>query len=190
MQRARLLAAMFMLGAAAVAASDSPFIFGPDEVVPKSVKPGEKWREGRVELPNWPRDNDLIPLALDRASPQFDYYIDGASLSTGVDQVVRYTLVAETQSGARNISFEGIRCTPQGAFRIYAFGQGDRFSPTSNPMDWQRIDRPGADPARLELWRHYLCVPRLFKPRTRSQQLRMLRSGRVPEIDNSGFLAE
>jgi hypothetical protein len=178
-----------LIGAAATHAQpDSPFVFGPEEVVPKSVKPGEKWKEGRVRLPDWPRDQDLVPLSLDRADSRFTYSVDTRSLSIGEDGVVRYTLVAETATGNRNLSFEGLRCTPNGAHRVYAFGQDGRFQIMPGDSDWQGIDRTGADPARHELWRHYLCVPRLFKPRPKRDQVRMLRSGRVPEIENRGFL--
>ncbi|WP_462322397.1 CNP1-like family protein [Halochromatium sp.] len=173
---------------AASASAESPFVFGPEEVVPKSIKPGEKWTEGAVNLPAWPRDKDLIEINLDHGDGRFTYYLDRASLETGRDGVVRYTIVAEASSGARNISFEGIRCTPNGAYRIYAFGHNDRFKPATGADDWQPITRSQDNPAREELWRHYLCVPRLFKPRPERDQVRMLRSGRVPEIENSGFL--
>lgn len=180
---------LFLLTVAGAGQAQSPFVFGPEEVVPKSVKPGKKWAEGRVEeLPAWPADQDLIRLSLDQASPRFTYYIDRASLEVGSDQVVRYVLVAETSNGSRNLSFEGIRCTPNGAHRTYAFGHAGRFEWIEGDDDWQPIDRSGADPARYELWRHYLCVPRLFQPRPKSEQVRLLRSGRVPEVENRGFL--
>lgn len=170
------------------ASAESPFVFGPEEIVPKSIKPGAKWKEGNVGLPSWPKDADLIEISLDRPDERFTYSIDQASLATGRDGVVRYTIVAEAGGDARNITFEGIRCTPNGAYRIYAFGHGGAFKLATGGDDWQPIGASAADAARNELWRHYLCVPRLFKPRPKRDQLRMLRSGRVPEIENSGFL--
>jgi hypothetical protein len=188
MHRPTLVVSLCLLGTVLAARAESPFVFGPEEVVPKSVKPGAKWQEGRVQLPAWPSDRNLIPLTLDQGDPGFTYSIDRASLTTGDDEVVRYTLVAESASGARNLSYEGIRCTPNGAFRIYAFGQDGRFEPAVGGDDWQRINAPNSNPARRELWRHYLCVPRLFKPRPKRDQVRMLQSGRVPDIENRGFL--
>lgn len=170
------------------ASAESPFVFGPEEVVPKSIKPGAKWTEGSIKLPAWPKDSDLIEISLDRTDDRFNYYIDRKSLDTGRDDVVRYTIVAEASSGARNVTFEGIRCTPGGAYRIYAFGHDGTFKLATGADDWQQIATSSDNPAREELWRHYLCVPRLFKPRPKRDQLRMLRSGRVPENDNSGFL--
>jgi hypothetical protein len=175
-----------VLAAPVALAQESPFVFGPEEIVPKSVKPGEKWKEGDVQLPAWPRDNNLVEVQIDQPDDRFTYLIDQASLETGDDGVVRYTLIAETSSGARNISFEGIRCTPRGAFRTYAFGHGGSFQITEVAADWQPVLEGGA--VRRELWRHYLCVPRLFEARPRRDQLRMLRSGRTPEIENRGFL--
>lgn len=167
---------------------DSPFIHGPTEVTPKGIKPGEKWKEGSVRLPAWPRDQDLIKVRLDLPDSRFSYYIDRNSLSTGDDGVVRYTLIAEGTGGARNLSYEGIRCTPHGAYRIYAYGEDGRFRTASGGDDWRDINLSGADPLHHELWRHYLCVPRLFAPRSKRDQVRMLRSGRVPAIENDGFL--
>ncbi|MFW6258153.1 MAG: CNP1-like family protein [Halochromatium sp.] len=164
--------------AASAGAEESPFVYGPEEVVPKSVKPGAKWQEGPVSLPAWP-----VALGTGTALAL------GASLATGRDEVVRYTLVAESRAGARNLTFEGLRCTPKGAFRIYAFGQDRRFKAARSGDDWQMIGTAGTDPVRYELWRHYLCIPRLFEPRPTRDQLRMLRSGRVPDTENSGFLS-
>lgn len=177
------------LGVPVAMGQESPFVFGHEEIVPKSVKPGAKWKEGEVELPGWPKDGNLIEVALDQPDDRFTYLIDQASLNTGADGVVRYTLVAEAQSGARNISYEGIRCTARGAYRIYAFGHAGHFQLAQGGDDWQPVAAtlaPGN--VRTELWRHYLCVPRLFKARPTRDQLRMLRSGRVPQIENSGFL--
>lgn len=186
------LALLTLVGSALVGsagAEESPFVFGPEEVVPKSVKPGAKWQEGQVSLPAWPQESNLIEIPLDHPEARFTYFLDRASLATGSDDVVRYTLIAESRAGARNLTFEGIRCTPTGAFRIYAFGHNQRFQAARAGDDWQAIGKAGADPVRHELWRHYLCIPRLFKPRPTNDQLRMLRSGRVPDIDNSGFLS-
>ena len=174
---------------ASAGAEESPFVFGPEEVVPKSVKPGAKWQEGQVSLPAWPEASNLIEIPLDHPDARFTYFLDRASLATGRDDVVRYTLIAESRAGARNLTFEGIRCTPKGAFRIYAFGQNQRFKAARAGDDWQTIGNAGTGPVRYELWRHYLCMPRLFKPRPTHEQLRMLRSGRVPDIENSGFLS-
>ena len=171
-------------------AQENLFVNDAEPDAPKSIRDGEKWREQQVSLPPWPREQDLIPVRLDSASEPFEYFIDARSLSTGADKVVRYTLVAESSSGTRNLSFEGIRCTPHGEYRIYAYGQNLSFQPSRLGEDWRPVDRTGADPIHEELWRYYLCVPRKFEPRPHKSQVRALKNGRVGEYDNSGFMME
>jgi hypothetical protein len=187
----RLLMSMLAVGCLLVSGplrADRTFIDEPEPFTPKSVKPGRKWTEGEVRLPSWPNERDLVEIKTDSADARFTYYLDVDSLSTGDDGVVRYTVVAESASGARNLTFEGIRCTPRGAYKIYAYGANGKFMPADVAGEWQRIDPRGIDVFRTELWQHYLCVPRLFKPRPERDQIRMLRSGRVPAIENRGFL--
>jgi len=169
-------------------AAETPFVNDAEMGPPSSVKEGRKWQEETVRMPPWPRDADLVEVKLDHSNTAFRQYIDTKSLNTGSDGVVRYTLVAESDSGARNVSFEGLRCTPKGKYKTYAYGAGSRFTPTSIAEDWRPVDERASDRLHFELWEHYLCVPRLFKPRPKNDQVRMLKSGRVPAIENSGFL--
>lgn len=166
------------------------FVNDAEPDTPRSVRDAEYWREGQYRLPPWPQDKDLIEVQLDSPNPSFQYFIDGRHLVTGEDQVVRYTLVAKSRTGATNTSFEGLRCSPTGEHRVYAYGHQRAFEPTGAETDWQAIDRTGADPIRHELWAHYLCIPRKFAPRPTKDQRRLLESGRVNEYDNAGFLTE
>jgi len=173
--------------------ADTPFVNDAEMDAPSSVRDGKQWQEGPVRMPAWPRDADLVEIKIDGPADDFRHSIDIRNLATGSDGVVRYTLVTESNSGARNLSFEGLRCTPKGKYKSYAFGNGSRFSPVGDPAgnseQWQPIDERSRDRFRYELWRHYLCVPRLFKPRDRKDQIRMLKSGRVPNVENAGFLS-
>lgn len=171
-------------------AQENLFVNDAEPATPSSVRDAEPWKEEQFTLPAWPREQDLIPVRLDSPDASFDYSIDARSLRTGGDGVVRYTLVAESASGTRNLSFEGLRCTPHGAYRIYAYGQQGRFEPAGLGAQWMPIDRGGADPVREELWRHYLCVPRKFAARPTKAQVRLLRNGRVSGTENTGFLME
>jgi len=161
--------------------------------LPRSMRehdPGQ-WEETEaVQLPPWPRAEDLVTVPVDGDDGRFTYRIDARSLRTSPDGVVRYTLVAEAAGGARNVSYEGLRCTPHGTYKIYAYGADQGFIATAIADDWLPIERLGADRLRYDLWRHYLCVPRLFQPRPRDEQLRLLRSGRVPRVENRGFLSD
>jgi hypothetical protein len=188
-----LLGLLALLGAAQAQAqsyADTPFKPDAEPDTPKSVKDGRKWQEGSVSLPAWPRDRDLIELKLDGPEQPLTHFIDKRSLATGSDGVVRFTLVSESQSGARNLTFEGIRCTPKGRWRTYAFGIDGRFKLTDDEEPWQTISATGTDQLHYDLWRHYLCVSRALKPRSTRDQIRMLKSGRVPRVDNAGFMTD
>lgn len=173
----------------APALAETPFVNDAEMDAPSSVRDGKKWQEQAVRLPAWPKDSDLVEIKVDGPDDDFRHSIDIRSLTTGSDDVVRYTLVTESGSGARNVSYEGVRCTPKGKYKTYAYGSGSRFTRTGTGEQWRLIDERARNRFRYELWRHYLCVPRLFAPRDRKDQVRLLKSGRVPQLENAGFLS-
>lgn len=175
-----------ILWASSVLAEESPFIHEPEPFTPSSVKPGTPWTEALSRLPPLPADADLIEFRLDGSQGSFRYFIDGKHLSVGPDEVVRYTLVARSDADARNLSFEGIRCTPQGQYRVFAYGSGSGFSPVNE--DWQGIG-PDTERYRVELWSHHFCAPRAFRPRPIKDIKRSLQ-GRIAPRQNSGFLPD
>jgi hypothetical protein len=170
------------------AQAERPFIDSPEPITPKSVQSGRKWTEGDISLPAWPQERNLVEINTDDPDARFKHLLDVNSLVTGDDGVVRYTVVAESASGSRNVTFEGLRCTARGQYKVYAYGNDGRFLPTTVAEQWQPVDPRGIDAYRTELWRHYLCIPRLLKPRPKKDQVHMLRSGRVPAVENQGFL--
>lgn len=182
----RLYVLFAMLWGTSVLAEDSPFIHEPEPFTPSSVKPGTPWTEALTRLPPLPADADLIEFRLDGAQDSFRYFIDGKHLSVGPDEVVRYTLVARSDTGARNLSFEGIRCTPQGQYRVFAYGTGSGFTPVNE--DWREIG-PATERYRVELQRHHFCIPRAFKPRPVKDMKRSLQ-GHIAPRQNSGFLPD
>jgi hypothetical protein len=169
---------------------DTPFKPDAAPDAPKSVKPGRAWQEDAVRLPAWPRDGDLVEVKLDGPAQPLKHRIDTKSLTIGRDGVVRYTVVTESPSGTRNVSFEGLRCSPKGRWKTYAFGTGGKFEPTTVADEWREITSDNGDSLHYELWQHYLCVPRTFAARPTSEQVRMLKSGRVPRVENTGFVTD
>ncbi|WP_295884327.1 CNP1-like family protein [uncultured Thiohalocapsa sp.] len=169
---------------------DTPFKPDPEAPTPSSITEGRQWAEGDYRLPAWPRDADLVEVKLDGPEQPLTYYVDAQSLATGDDGVVRYTLVTESPSGGRSVSFEGLRCTPQGRFKTYAYGADGRFVPPRADTPWLAIDKLGGDRIHYDLWRHYLCIPLAFEARPTRDQLRVLRSGRVPQVENAGFMLD
>jgi hypothetical protein len=106
------------------------------------LEDGPKWAESAVVLPSQPKDRDLVRFDVSRLSRNA-FFVDSASLSVGDDGVVRYTLVIESPSGIRNVSYEGMRCSTAER-RVYAFGgAGGGWSPAQ----------------QQSLFSEYFCVP-------------------------------
>jgi hypothetical protein len=111
------------------------------------------WREREVVLPAYPKREALIPFFVSAAT-EFAFFVDGASLSTADDGVVRYTLVARSRQGAETVSYEGIRCS-SGEFRIYATGAGSTW--TRRDMPWRKIEPRSIQRWHNALQREYFC---------------------------------
>lgn len=81
------------------------------------------WVEIAAQLPPYPKAESLIPFNVSSVTSN-RFFVDAASVSVGEDKVVRYTVVIEAAGGARNVSFEGLRCE-SGERRLYAYGHPD-----------------------------------------------------------------
>ena len=139
-------------------------------------------------VPPWPRDGDLIAFVPDGPERPFKFFIDGRSLSlSDRDSEVHFTLVIESRTGTRNVSFEGLRCTLHGAWKTFAYGADGRFVKAEG-TDWESIPETGNDAYREDL-RLRFCVPREFRARPIKDLQRALR-GRVSRSDNTGFQAQ
>lgn len=132
---------------------------------------GEAWKEIDVKIPPYPDDDDLLELQLDDPNNRFTYYMDEGSLSISkADYVVRYTLVIESNTGAKNVFYEGMRCNTE-EYKTYAFGVGKggsgKFRPSKKP-EWKAIRDSGYKKLRLDLMEFYLCDDRKL-PRLQSE---------------------
>ncbi len=183
----RLLCAL-LLAAATEAPADNLFVNPPEPVGPSNITEAEPWQEGAVRVPPPPQDANLVEFEIDGPASPFRYYIDTQSLAAGADGVVRYTVVVQGRGSARNIAYEGIRCTPKGEYRVYAYGAENRFTP-SGETDWLPITSLAHELYRKNLWQHHLCIPREFKPRPRRDMIRSLRGAIAPR-ENRGFQAD
>jgi hypothetical protein len=70
--------------------------------------------------------------------------------------VVRYVLVVQAAGGARNVSFEGMRCETRER-RVYASGRPDGSWSRSRNQDWQRIRDVPANRQHTALYYDYFC---------------------------------
>ncbi|QIK37083.1 hypothetical protein GWK36_02655 [Caldichromatium japonicum] len=160
-----------VLATALNAAEQSPFIHEPEPPVPASVNTPLPWSEDPSWLPPLPQEADLLPLNVASGSGVFRYFIDGRNLVIGQDGVVRYTILIRSPSGTPNLSFEGIRCTARGQYRVFAYGTDQGFTPVD--QDWQPIGLD-SEPYRIQLWRHHLCLLDVYRPRSVAEIKRSL----------------
>jgi len=66
------------------------------------------------------------------------FFVDAESISVGADKVVRYIVVVEAAGGAKNVSFEGMRCE-SGERRLYAYGHPDGTWSKARSAGWESI---------------------------------------------------
>lgn len=125
---------------------------GFDEEFDDEAKP---WQEIALQLPAPPAAADLLPFEVSGNATQ-TFAIDAKSLTVGSDGVVRYTLVSASPAGARNVSYEGIRCATFER-KLYAFGHPDGSWSRSRNDQWQRIVRNAANRQHAVLFKDYFC---------------------------------
>jgi hypothetical protein len=104
---------------------------------------GKTWREIELQLPAPPTADNLIPFYVS-ANARQNFALDEKAFSIGKDGVIRFTLVSTSPSGARNISYEGIRCATFEK-KSYAFGREDGSWSRSRRDQWEPIARNAAN---------------------------------------------
>ena len=104
---------------------------------------GKTWQEIAVQLPAPPTPEHLIPFYVSATATQ-TFAVDEKSLDVGKDGVIRFTLVSTSPSGAKNISYEGIRCASFEK-KSYAYGRDDGSWSRSRRDQWEPIVRNAAN---------------------------------------------
>ena len=133
-----------ILAAAALAAFFCiPPAFSQSEFEEDFDDSGKTWQEIAVQLPGAPTPENLIPFYVSATATQ-TFAIDEKSFSIGKDGVVRFTLVSTSASGAKNISYEGIRCASFEK-KSYAYGRDDGTWSRSRRDQWEPIVRNAAN---------------------------------------------
>lgn len=113
------------------------------------------WKEVEAQLPPAPREDNLVTFGVSGGA-QFHFAVDAYSLSIGTDGVFRYVLVATSTGGARNVSFEGIRCET-GEKKVYAIGRVDGTWVRSRSAAWTKIEEVGNNRQHAALMKEYFC---------------------------------
>jgi hypothetical protein len=137
----------------------------------------KQWQEIELQLPPAPAKESLIPFYVS-ATASSKFFIDGASLTVGADGVVRYVLVVLTAGGARNVSFEGMRCETKER-RLYASGRIDGSWSKSRNNEWSRIKDAAVNRHHAVLFLEYFC-PGAVIVRSVDEALGALRTGEHP----------
>jgi hypothetical protein len=131
----------------------------PETALPADVFDSEydekPWEEIEVRLPAFPESGDLIPFEIEAVTDK-RFFVDGKSISVGSDEVIRYSVVVISSAGARNISFEGMRCSTAER-RVYAFGRADGTWSKARSNKWIMI-RGRSDSYPVALFSDYFCV--------------------------------
>jgi hypothetical protein len=128
----------------------------------------KRWAELQTELPPFPKDEDLIAF-------------NTGSVSLGKDGVIRYTMLVQSPSGARNISYEGIHCAAREK-KLYALGHADRTWAKPRVSQWERIEYKSINGPHRLLYGDIFCPQR--KPVTSTDEaLKTLRRGIHPSVE-------
>jgi len=113
------------------------------------------WQEAEIVLPVLPAPGSMKPFFVSAAASN-KFLVDPASLSVGSDGVVRYVLLVETPGGARNMTYEGVRCLTREK-RIYASGRRDGSWSLSRNEAWEKIRDIAPNRQHAALFLDYFC---------------------------------
>ncbi|MEK6245335.1 MAG: CNP1-like family protein [Pseudomonadota bacterium] len=171
------LAPLFLFFIASLAASQA----NPPKSDWELEQEKRDFKEAEITLPATPM-GELIEFFVSAAS-NFRFFIDPRSLSVGADDVVRYTLVARSPSGAETVSYEGMRCNG-GTYKVYAFVNGGVWSRSRGNPDWRPIEPKSVQRWHPALRREYFC-PFDVRISTAAEGLDYLRRGGHPDFKRS-----
>ncbi len=114
------------------------------------------WKESESALPPFPLRRNLLAFEAGDVSNRNRYFIDRTSLSLGADDVIRYTVVIQSETGLVNILHEGLRCLTREVKR-YGFGTADGEMKPSQFDPWRRVRIRGMAAYQRELFNEYFC---------------------------------
>ena len=115
-----------------------------------------EWHEVALQLPDAPKPENLLDFY---KSASQSFAIDTKSLTVAKDGTIRYALVATSSAGAKNISYEGLRCQTY-EVKLYAFGRPDGSWSRSRRNQWETISNTGANKQHSTLYTDYFCEGR------------------------------
>jgi hypothetical protein len=152
-------------------------------IAPEKPDPSE-WVEETITPPDYPRDQDLIPVEMAASSNRF--FVDGKTLSLGADGVMRYTMVIRSTGGALNVTYEGIRCETREK-KLYALGRKDGTWGTARSSKWTAVAESGTRTYQTALMKDFFC-PLNVSVKTTEEAVSALRAGFHPKVRSKAKL--
>jgi hypothetical protein len=136
------------------------------------------WEAIQSNLPAYPQPENLLEFDAGPAS-NLRFYIDANSISVDEKRVIRYSLVSQSAQGAKNVSFEGLRCETR-EIKRYAIGNNDtRTWVRARVSEWQALEKVAQLQAQRELAKYYFC-PRGLVVGSAGVAIRALKAGAHP----------
>ena len=169
--RVRALVASILLATILAACHSAPPAVSTQSELDDEPK---EWAELAAQLPPAPQPGDLVGFYVSPAT-QFRFSLDRKSISIGSDGVVRYTLVGISDLGAKNVSYEGMRCATWER-KLYAVGRSDGSWAPSRNKNWQHVWEANTNRQHAELMKELLCPDRLV-PKDAKEILERLARG-------------
>lgn len=114
------------------------------------------WVEIEPDLPASPDVSSLVRIDVGSTSSN-RFEIDASSVTVAADEVIRYIIVITSPGGARNVSFEGMRCATAER-RLYALGRADGSWAKARTSRWQPILENSLNRHHAALFRDYFCT--------------------------------
>ena len=134
------------------------FTSAPGIQAQTSYQEEKAWVEAAAAPPASFSTTSLLPFEVMKNSA-LTYGIDPKSLTVGEDGVVRYVMVARSDSGALNAMYQGIRCATAET-KTYARWSGNNSWNTSPDAAWQTLDFRGPTRPAMMLARQGVCEGR------------------------------
>lgn len=132
------------------------------------------WVEVETQLPSPPVEKNLVRISVS-ATNENRFWVDESSVTIDTDEVIRYVLVITSPTGARNVSYEGMRCATAER-RLYAFGRADGSWSKARSSQWVRIEDNTLNRHHAALYSEYFCTTGGFVTSAESAR-RALRGG-------------
>lgn len=113
------------------------------------------WREEEIRLPAPPIEANALAFYVS-ASTENRYFIDSQSIIVGKDGIIRYTLTVLAGGGARNVTYEGIRCETRER-RVFASARLDGSWSKFKQSEWTKILDSAKNRHHAALFLEYFC---------------------------------